>query len=65
MGGRRAKIDRETEESRSYSAINPARDNLAQSEVGLIGHRYLEKCKVGLQRAGREKTEWYNMLLIG
>ena len=38
---------------------------MAQSERGLIGHRYLEKCKVGLDSAGYLQTEWYYTLLIG
>lgn len=38
---------------------------MVQSESGLIGHRYLEKCKVGLDSAGYLQTERYYTLLIG
>lgn len=38
---------------------------MAQSGNGLIGHRYLEKCKVGLDSASYLQTEWYYTLLIG
>ena len=38
---------------------------MAQSESGLIGHSYLEECKVGLDSAGYLQTERYYTLLIG
>ncbi|TKS72774.1 hypothetical protein D9C73_006851 [Collichthys lucidus] len=40
-----AEIDTANEKERSYRNSYPARDNMAQSESGLIGHRYLEECK--------------------
>ncbi|KAL7395638.1 hypothetical protein ABVT39_020642 [Epinephelus coioides] len=66
MGRRRAEIDTGKEkETGSYRNSYPARDNMAQSESSLIGHRYLEKCKVGLDSAGYLQTERYYTLLIG
>lgn len=60
------KIDTGKEKERgSYREGSPARDNMAQSESGLIGHRYLEKCKVGPDSAGYLQTERYYTLLIG
>ncbi len=50
---------------RIFRKSSPARDNMAQPECSLIGHRYLEKCKVGLDSAGYLQTEWYYTLLIG
>lgn len=38
---------------------------MAQPKLGLIGHRYLEKCKVGLDSVGYLQTERYYTLLIG
>lgn len=64
-GGRGAEIDTANEKERSYRNSYPARDNMAQSESGLIGHRYLEECKVGLDSAGYLQTERYYTLLIG
>lgn len=66
MGGRRAEIDTGRGQDRGSSRKGyPARDNAAQSELGLIGHRYLEKCKVGPDSAGYLQTERYYTLLIG
>lgn len=49
----------------SYRNSYPTRDNMAQPKLGLIGHRYLEKCKVGLDSVGYLQTERYYTLLIG
>lgn len=38
---------------------------MAQPKLGLIGHHYLEKCKVGLDSVGYLQTERYYTLLIG
>lgn len=38
---------------------------MAQAKLGLIGQRYLEKCKVGLDSVGYLQTERYYTLLIG
>lgn len=65
-GGRRAEIDtRKGEERGSCRNSYRARGNMEQSECSLIGHRYLEKCKVGLDSAGYLQTERYYTLLIG
>ena len=58
MGGRRAEIDTK---KRGAGVTETA----SQSESSLIGHRYLEKCKVGLDIAGYLQTERYYTLLIG
>ena len=57
-GGRRAEIDTK---KRRVGVTETA----SQSESSLIGHCYLEKCKVGLDIAGYLQTEWYYTLLIG
>lgn len=67
MGGGGAEIDtgKGKGEAGSYRNSFPARGNMAQSESDLIGHGYLEECKVGLDSAGYLQTERYYTLLIG
>lgn len=66
-GGRGAEIDIGKRMGvREFQKQLPSkRQHGTQSESSLIGHRYLEKCKVGLDSAGYLQTERYYTLLIG
>lgn len=59
-GGR----NRHGQSKRRAGVTDRAGDNMAESESGLIGHRYLEECKVGLDSAGYLQMERYYTLLI-
>lgn len=66
-GGQGAEIDTgKRMGAREFQKQLPSkRQHGTQSESPLIGHRYLEKCKVGLDSAGYLQTERYYTLLIG
>lgn len=63
--GRQKGGNRHGQSKRRAGVTDRAGDNMAESESGLIGHRYLEECKVGLDSAGYLQTERYYTLLIG
>lgn len=66
-GGRGAEIDtgRRMGEREFQKQLPSKRQHGTQSQRSLIGHHYLEKCKVGLDSAGYLQTERYYTLLIG
>lgn len=63
--GRQKGGNRHGQSKRRAGVTDRAGDNTAESESGLIGHHYLEECKVGLDSAGYLQTERYYTLLIG
>lgn len=67
VGGRRAeKGTRQKKGERELQKQLPnKRQHGTAQKLGLIGHRYLEKCKVGLDSVGYLQTERYYTLLIG